>query len=104
MTDQPEWQSRSSLTRSEQRIQDTVAITALSEIVRILIGHVAMHPDPAEFHNRLSRFDEDVATGISQRSAIGGSSVEDIFIKEAATAWASKLLAGIRHPKDGAGG
>lgn len=100
MTDQPGWESRGSFTRSEQRIHDTAAITAMSEILRVLIGEIAMHPDPTEFHARLSRLEEVVALGIGKRSNIGSNPSDDMFIKEAAASWASKLIAGIRHPKD----
>ncbi|MGA0561724.1 hypothetical protein ACO2RV_04685 [Ancylobacter sp. VNQ12] len=85
----------------EQRANDMAAQIALAAITRILIGEIAMHPDPAEFHARLRRLDDAVTGDLLGRHIWpDGDAVAETYVKEAATRWASSLIAGIRHPKD----
>jgi hypothetical protein len=90
------------VTEEEQRrAMDVAQITALAELVRILIGEIALTGSQERFRENLA-FMERAAIGALQARPLGGEMDEATaaFVKSAGSGYIGRLLGSIRHPDD----
>ncbi|TGR32995.1 MULTISPECIES: hypothetical protein [unclassified Mesorhizobium] len=83
------------------RADDIAANLALLELLRLAIGEICYSADPVEFRRRARAFEEAAVTSISGRTNFAkANEATETYVKEAACAQVTKIMASIRHPQD----
>ncbi|MBZ9873495.1 hypothetical protein LB542_21930 [Mesorhizobium sp. BR1-1-9] len=88
----------------KDRADDVAGNLALLELLRIVIGEICFSTDPAEFRRRARAFEEAAVRSLSGRTHFEkANQATETYIKEAACAQVTKIMASIRHPQDAGG-
>ncbi|MDX8495894.1 hypothetical protein RFN29_30585 [Mesorhizobium sp. VK22B] len=83
------------------RADDIAANLALLELLRIVIGEICYSTDPVEFRRRARVIEEAAVSRLSGRTNFHkANAATETYIKEAACAQVTKIMASIRHPQD----
>ncbi|OWK26577.1 hypothetical protein AJ87_05835 [Rhizobium yanglingense] len=87
--------------KERNRADDVAVQIALMELVRLAIGEICYHDDPAEFRRRLIKLEEAAVNSLNGRThfAQATSEVEE-YVKASSSALVTKVMSSIRHPSE----
>lgn len=90
------------MTEAERvRANDLAIQIALAEMVRFLIGELCYSSDAAEFKRNMNKAEAVLVGSLSSRTLWDKAKPEDeIYIRETASGYITRLLSTIRHPSE----
>lgn len=88
------------MSEGNQRADDVAAQIAMMVLLRTVIGEVFFSDNRTVFRQRLSLIEQSAIGALSDQKLWQAPGVNEPYVREAASAWISRVIASILHPTD----